>query len=198
MAKTRTRPGLTPAIYQEVVGPLDDRAFCAYCGFIAEEVDHIIPVSRGGGDALENLTPACWECNHEKTDLTVDEWAANRRADGKPWPVPSLNDRIAFLIRWGGRPRLERVNNRISVIRDYEKFRALVVATRNVDVTADLAGSKGGAALSRASGGPPRNDEGRVAPANVEESPNSNTTDNHDEAGRFHGTALRHAKAVTK
>ncbi len=137
---TPTRPRLTPAIYREVVGTADDPAFCDYCGFIAAEVDHIIPVSRGGGDALENLTPACCECNREKRDLTVDEWAATRRADGKPWPVPSLNDRLAFLIRWGARPRLERPDNRRSVIGNYEQFRALVVAARDVNVTADLDG----------------------------------------------------------
>ncbi len=137
---TVTRRGLTPAIYRQVVGPIDDRSFCEYCGFIAAEVDHVIPASRGGGDALENLAPACYECNREKRDLTVDEWAATRRADGKPWPVPSLNDRIAFLIRWGARPKLERVNSRRSVIPNYDEYRALVVAARDVDVNADLDG----------------------------------------------------------
>ena len=137
---TRTRPGLTPAIYRQVIGDADNRAFCTYCDFIAAEVDHIIPVSRGGGDALENLTPACYECNREKRDLTVDEWAVARREAGKPWPVPSFTDRISFLVRWGARPRLERVNGYRSVIRNYAEFRALVVATRDVDVTAELEG----------------------------------------------------------
>jgi len=32
------------------------------------EVDHIKPVSRGGGDELENLQPLQWENNRFKDD----------------------------------------------------------------------------------------------------------------------------------
>jgi len=37
------------------------------CGKLAQEVDHIVPLSRGGAPyALENLQPLCSECHREK------------------------------------------------------------------------------------------------------------------------------------
>lgn len=38
---------------------------CA-CGQPATEVDHIVPVARGGTDALSNLRPICGPCNRRK------------------------------------------------------------------------------------------------------------------------------------
>jgi len=40
----------------------------------AWEVDHSIPLSRGGTDHLNNLVPACIECNRSKQDLTSREF----------------------------------------------------------------------------------------------------------------------------
>lgn len=51
---------------------------CQYCGWSPPDsattwaemsnlhVDHMIPVSRGGGDDEENLVTACWACNLQK------------------------------------------------------------------------------------------------------------------------------------
>lgn len=49
---------------------------CAYCGKRGGhlECDHIIPISRGGSNDLENLTTACRPCNRAKSDMTVEEW----------------------------------------------------------------------------------------------------------------------------
>lgn len=33
------------------------------------EIDHIKPVSKGGGDDLDNLQPLYWETNRDKADL---------------------------------------------------------------------------------------------------------------------------------
>jgi ribosomal protein L37E len=52
------------------------------------EVEHIIPVSRGGDDALENLALACRSCNLAKSNNTQDyDWAS------KAWQ-PVFNPRI--------------------------------------------------------------------------------------------------------
>ncbi|HIS15474.1 MAG TPA: HNH endonuclease [Candidatus Scatomorpha merdavium] len=32
------------------------------------EIDHIIPVSKGGRTAEENLQTLCWKCNRAKSD----------------------------------------------------------------------------------------------------------------------------------
>jgi len=43
------------------------------------EVDHIVPVSRGGTDALGNLQPLCWENNRHKGDA-YPNWSCKVRA----------------------------------------------------------------------------------------------------------------------
>jgi 5-methylcytosine-specific restriction endonuclease McrA len=37
-------------------------------GYSFAQVDHVIPVSRGGSDDLSNLVAACYECNKSKLD----------------------------------------------------------------------------------------------------------------------------------
>jgi 5-methylcytosine-specific restriction endonuclease McrA len=39
---------------------------CQYCGRPAENVDHIIPRSRGGGHTWDNVVAACRPCNSRK------------------------------------------------------------------------------------------------------------------------------------
>lgn len=55
------------------------KCVCAYCGvkttLFNMEQDHIIPVCRGGSDAIDNLAVACRECNQEKARMTADEYA---------------------------------------------------------------------------------------------------------------------------
>ncbi|MFE9335293.1 HNH endonuclease [Streptomyces sp. NPDC007063] len=51
-------------------------SLCAYCDAIAEHLDHVYPLSRGGADAAHNLVPACQPCNSAKGAKTLAEWAA--------------------------------------------------------------------------------------------------------------------------
>lgn len=48
---------------------------CRWCGRPAGEttleVDHILPISAGGTDDLDNLAPSCGECNAGKRDKVV-------------------------------------------------------------------------------------------------------------------------------
>lgn len=50
---------------------------CRYCGKTAEdtllEVDHVVPVSAGGGDEEENLITACVACNRGKSASHLNE-----------------------------------------------------------------------------------------------------------------------------
>ena len=54
-----------------------DRHLCAYCGgrFGPEELtrEHIVPVSRGGGDAWMNCITACKPCNGRKGNRLPEE-----------------------------------------------------------------------------------------------------------------------------
>ncbi len=52
---------------------------CAYCertldGTFDCNIDHIIPKSRGGTNALENLCLTCISCNNAKANMTGEEF----------------------------------------------------------------------------------------------------------------------------
>jgi 5-methylcytosine-specific restriction endonuclease McrA len=42
-------------------------------------VDHVIPLSKGGLDTMDNLRPAHWSCNRRKADKTMEELNAQSR-----------------------------------------------------------------------------------------------------------------------
>ncbi|MGY5308727.1 HNH endonuclease [Nocardia gipuzkoensis] len=54
-----------------------DNYTCRYCGAKAETspltVDHVVPVSLGGGDDPSNLVAACADCNSGKTSTVPDQ-----------------------------------------------------------------------------------------------------------------------------
>lgn len=47
---------------------------CYICGSLAETIDHVIPLSRGGTNEIENLRPACYECNVRKGSMSLTEF----------------------------------------------------------------------------------------------------------------------------
>ena len=58
---------------------------CRYCGVPLDgrgEVDHIVPISRGGTHWPSNITLACKDCNRGKHSKTDDEYVAWRKARG--------------------------------------------------------------------------------------------------------------------
>jgi len=57
---------------------------CQYCGAPADSIDHVLPRSRGGPQAWENMVAACRPCNLRKRDRTPDE--ANMRLARAPRP----------------------------------------------------------------------------------------------------------------
>jgi Lar family restriction alleviation protein len=53
-----------------------DKFICQYCGARPSEfqleIDHIIPRSRGGTDAVDNLKTSCWKCNIGKGSTLLE------------------------------------------------------------------------------------------------------------------------------
>lgn len=50
-----------------------DKYTCQYCGLSSQEepnllleIDHIIPISKGGITITDNLQTLCWRCNRKK------------------------------------------------------------------------------------------------------------------------------------
>lgn len=52
---------------------LRDGGTCQYCGRTAENIDHVLPRSRGGAHTWENVVAACRRCNGRKEDRTPAE-----------------------------------------------------------------------------------------------------------------------------
>ena len=48
---------------------------CFYCGSDNQiEIDHVIPISKGGRHSIGNLVSACKKCNRSKTNKYLVEW----------------------------------------------------------------------------------------------------------------------------
>lgn len=66
-----------------------DSFTCTYCGAkppkVVLELDHLQPVSKGGGNGLDNLFTACFDCNRGKGNREIGVHQ------------PSLGDRAALL-----------------------------------------------------------------------------------------------------
>src|SRR2546428_7918769 len=46
---------------------------CQYCGGQAENLDHVVPRSRGGAHSWDNVVAACRRCNARKENRTPQE-----------------------------------------------------------------------------------------------------------------------------
>jgi hypothetical protein len=61
---------------------------CLRCGYADSEKDHIVPISKGGSDAVTNLQPLCVACNVTKRQAVAD-W----RWDGGEWLAVAMEER---------------------------------------------------------------------------------------------------------
>ncbi len=55
---------------------------CIYCNWVGMfpdfEIDHVIPLARGGSDLPQNKRLICSGCNREKADKTHEEYVSWR------------------------------------------------------------------------------------------------------------------------
>lgn len=67
------RKRLTQAFKEKIFAR--DKYKCQYCGSTENlEIDHIIPLSKGGNNNENNLLTACHNCNSLKWDFSIDEF----------------------------------------------------------------------------------------------------------------------------
>jgi 5-methylcytosine-specific restriction endonuclease McrA len=59
---------------------------CQYCGAPAENLDHVVPRSRGGEHSWENVVAACRRCNSRKENRFADD--AGLRLARRPFAPP--------------------------------------------------------------------------------------------------------------
>ena len=56
---------------------------CSYCPTILDvitiQADHVIPLSRGGSNGIENIAVSCGPCNSSKNNTPLDVWLKRRR-----------------------------------------------------------------------------------------------------------------------
>jgi len=70
---------------------------CQYCGAAAENIDHVVPRSRGGAHAWDNVVACCRPCNSRKEDrLPHEAGLVLRSSPAQP------RDRMWSLIAGGG------------------------------------------------------------------------------------------------
>lgn len=48
---------------------------CAYCGVSGDmQIEHVVPLSKGGAHDAMNIVPACQSCNYSKHATEVERW----------------------------------------------------------------------------------------------------------------------------
>ena len=70
------RPSISPVLRMSILRR--DGFQCGYCGTSNGpfDIDHMVPISRGGAHDAENFITACCRCNRAKSDKMLAEWLA--------------------------------------------------------------------------------------------------------------------------
>lgn len=102
MAKSTNRKGIPQSVRFEVFKR--DKFKCQYCGRYAPdvilEVDHILPVSKGGKNEIINLLTSCFDCNIGKSDkLLSDETSILKQRDQLE-QLQIRREQIEMMLQW--------------------------------------------------------------------------------------------------
>jgi hypothetical protein len=74
--------------FEQIQSRIDDfKGCCAYCdkpldGKRVSQIDHFIPLSKGGWHCLSNIVPACISCNSSKCNQEPIEWFKSKEFYG--------------------------------------------------------------------------------------------------------------------
>ncbi|TXS47642.1 HNH endonuclease [Streptomyces sp. or43] len=85
---------VVPFTHDELMASWEDDGLyaCVFCGGPFEEIEHILPLSRGGEHSIANLVPSCVECNRGvggKCSRLPWEWLAERFPNLAPLLLPA-------------------------------------------------------------------------------------------------------------
>lgn len=81
-----------------------DKFTCQYCGRKAPDVvlniDHIEPVSKGGGNEIINLITSCFDCNNGKRDKTLDDNSIVEKQRQQLELLQERREQMELMIEW--------------------------------------------------------------------------------------------------
>lgn len=81
-----------------------DKFTCQYCGASAPdvilEIDHITPVSKGGGNDIMNLITSCRACNRGKTDKTLSDESAVQKQKRQLDEIQVRREQLEMMVQW--------------------------------------------------------------------------------------------------
>lgn len=81
-----------------------DSFTCQYCGAKAPdvilEVDHIVPVSKGGDNSILNLVTSCRNCNRGKGARVLSENAAVEKQRKELEEMNAKREQLKLMLRW--------------------------------------------------------------------------------------------------
>ena len=75
-----------------------DQNSCQYCGSKKNlTLDHVVPMSKGGGTSWENLVTACSKCNQKKGDKLLKELGSSMKLKKEPYR-PSHSEMSRYMV----------------------------------------------------------------------------------------------------
>lgn len=81
-----------------------DSFTCQYCGTQAPdailEIDHIVPVSKGGGNDLMNLVTSCRDCNRGKTNRELSDDSVVKRQKKQLDDLQERKEQMEMMVKW--------------------------------------------------------------------------------------------------
>lgn len=100
--KTNNRKPISKAVRFEVLKR--DSFSCQYCGASAPDavlhIDHIKPVSKGGGNDIMNLVAACSDCNLGKSNIELDDRSAINAKKRQLDEINARREQIEMMMDW--------------------------------------------------------------------------------------------------
>ena len=81
-----------------------DSFTCQYCGKSAPdvvlEVDHIIPVSKGGTNNILNLITSCFDCNRGKKDRELSDNQTMKKQKEELDQINERRNQLEMMVQW--------------------------------------------------------------------------------------------------